>query len=218
MYDRRCKIKDDRIKLNPLAIALKQKIKMYKNNTSSEQHDKQVSTLKALPIETGRKNSSKVASTVADRTKRAKIIHDFDRPHPLLRFVTAETVAFLFSISVEQIYRIECWEHIVYVHAEGVSRFVSYADFPPVISTEKANRKDFIYWRKRWAKKFKQKEAPEFWVKFYTQKFVEAKSIYKLRKWGKLIATFKFIFESANIQRLRENYSYQMFLIKIQQK
>jgi len=142
----------------------------------------------------------------------SKILYNFRKAHALLRFVTQETVAFLFAIEVEQIYRIECWQHVVYVHAEGVSRFVSYADFPPVIAKEKPQKKDFIYWRKRWVKKTKTRKAPEFWVKFYTQKFVEARSIEQLKEWGNLIAIVKFVFEQVNIDRLRENYAYQRFL------
>ena len=111
---------------------------------------------------------------------RSKIKYNFCEPHHLLRFVTEKTVAFLFEIEIEQIYRIECWQHVVYIHAEGVSRFVSYGDFPPVIEVEEPDRADFIYWRKRWRKKWKTKKAPEFWVKFYTQKFKEAVSVEKL--------------------------------------
>ena len=193
---------------------------MFKNYPSSEQHNKQVSVLNAPEITTSSKNLLKVARILAYGTektqarleRRAKIVHNFKQPHPLLRFVTEETVAFLFNIAVEQIYRIECWQHVVYVHAKGVSRFVSYADFPPVITAEKPNPRDFIYWRKRWVKKTKQRKAPEFWVRFYTQKFIEAKSLDRLREWGELIAVFKFIFNKANIQRLRENYAYQRFL------
>ena len=146
------------------------------------------------------------------RERRAIIEHKFSKAHPLLRFVTTETVAFLFKIEVEQIYRIECWPHVVYVHAEGVSRFVSYGDFPPVIAVDWPDEKDFLYWRKRWIKKWRAEKAPEFWIKFYTQKFIEARSEEKLREWGYLIARVKFCFEEANIERLRENYSYQRFL------
>ncbi len=147
---------------------------MFENNSNSEHHNKQVSPSNALETQTSPKNPSEVCSA-NDRTEkietqsnqRSKIKYNFRRPHQLLRFVTEETVAFLFKITVEQIYRIECWQHVVYVHAKGVSRFVSYADFPPVITAEKPDPKDFIYWRKRWVKKFKRIVAPEFWVSFY---------------------------------------------------
>ena len=144
----------------------------------------------------------------------AKIRYKFKSPHLLLRFVTVETVAFLFNIRVEQIYRVECWQHVVYVHAEGVSRFVSYADFPPLIATQKPDEVEFKRWQKRWYKTSKREIAPEFWVKFYNRKFIEAGSQHELRQWGELIAVFKFLFEEVNIQRLRENYSDQRFLKK----
>ena len=140
------------------------------------------------------------------------ISHQFKQAPILLRFVTVETVAFLFNIEVEQIHRIECWQHVVYVHAEGISRFVSYADFPPVIGKQKPDEKEFKRWRKRWYDKSKRKIAPESWVKFYTKKFTQAKSIYKLREWGELIAVFKSLFESIDLERLREDYRYQKFL------
>ncbi|MGF1489374.1 MAG: hypothetical protein ACFBSE_19975 [Prochloraceae cyanobacterium] len=157
-------------------------------------------------------NGSQQLENLQNLEKRAKISHKFRTAPPLLRFVNTETVAFLFNIRVEQIYRIECWQHVVYVHGEGVSRFVSYADFPPVIETQKPDEKEFSRWQKRWHKQSKTKIASEFWVKFYTQKFIEAKSQYELRQWGELIAVVKFLFEEVNIERLRENYSYQRFL------
>ncbi|MGF1486617.1 MAG: hypothetical protein ACFBSE_05835 [Prochloraceae cyanobacterium] len=187
---------------------------MFENNSNSEHHNKQVSPSNALETQTSPKNPSEVCSA-NDRTEkietqsnqRSKIKYNFRRPHQLLRFVTEETVAFLFKITVEQIYRIECWQHVVYVHAKGVSRFVSYADFPPVITAEKPDPKDFIYWRKRWVKKFKRIVAPEFWVSFYTNKFVEVESQEELKKWGILIAILKFVFKKTNIKELQANYN-----------
>lgn len=158
---------------------------------------------------------SKTEKRQVDR--RSKIGYKFTKAHRLLKFVTEKTVAFLFGISVEQIYRIECWQHVVYVHAKGVSRFVSYADFPPVIATEKPGEGEFSYWCKRWLKKWKQTKAPEFWVKFYTNKFIESRDIEQLREWGNLIAVFKKLFEEVDLERLRENYSYQRFLISTKQ-
>jgi len=140
------------------------------------------------------------------------IIHKFKQAPILLRFVTVETVAFLFNIEIEQIYRVECWQHVVYVHAKGVSRFVSYADFPPVIGKQKPDNAEIKRWRKRWHNKSKKTIAPEFWIKFYTKKFTEAKSIYKLREWGELIAVFKDLFQGIDLERLREDYRYQKFL------
>src|SRR6476469_8533299 len=59
----------------------------------------------------------------------SKIIHKSSIVNPRSRFVTEETVALLFNISPEQIYRIDCCHNVVYVHAKGLSRFVSSADF-----------------------------------------------------------------------------------------
>lgn len=139
------------------------------------------------------------------------ISYKFREEPILLRFVTIETVAFLFKIEVEQIHRIECWQYVVYVHAEGISRFVSYADFPPVIGTQKPDDKEFTRWQQRWEKKYEVENAPEFWVKFYARKFAEATSIYQLREWGELIAVFKHLFEEIDLERLREDYRYQKF-------
>jgi len=60
----------------------------------------------------------------------SKINHKSPVLHPLVRFVTEETAALLFNLKPEEIYRIDCWRHVVYVHGKGVSKFVSYADFP----------------------------------------------------------------------------------------
>ncbi len=75
-------------------------------------------------------NNPKVFNITSTQTKKTElkrnpiIKHNFRHAHPLLRFVTKETVAFLFKIEVEQIYRIECWQHVVYVHAEGVNNML----------------------------------------------------------------------------------------------
>src|SRR6476469_581794 len=88
----------------------------------------------------------------------SKIIHQSPIMHPLERFVTEETVALLFNISAEEIYRIECCRYMVYVHAKGISRFVSYADFPPIVGVNAIAPQDFGRWYKRW----KSKQAPAF--------------------------------------------------------
>jgi len=152
-------------------------------------------------------------SVPVKRERDSKIKYNFRRSHPLLRFVTEQTVAFLFNIEIEQIYRIECWQHVVYVHGEGVSRFVSYSDFPPIITAAKPNPKDFVYWCKRWVKVSKRRKAPKFWTKFYTQKFIEARSREKLREWGNLIAICKFCFEEAEIKSLRKSYVFQQKIL-----
>ena len=106
--------------------------------------------------------------------------------HRLSRFVTKEAIARLLKIKVEQIYRFECWAHILYVHAQGMSRFVSYADFPPVVEVESPSGLDFGYWKRRMAS-LKERYAPDFWVDFYGDKFHQAVSVAELLEWGELV-------------------------------
>ncbi|MGL5058860.1 MAG: hypothetical protein ACRC62_02675, partial [Microcoleus sp.] len=80
----------------------------------------------------------------------SKILHKSSVLHPLARFVTEETVALMFNIAVDDIYRIECCRYMVYVHAKSISRFVSYADFPPILEAESPKLQDFGRWYKRW--------------------------------------------------------------------
>ncbi|WP_293024134.1 MULTISPECIES: hypothetical protein [unclassified Moorena] len=63
--------------------------------------------------------------------------------------VTENTVALFFNIQPEEIYRIDCWQHVVYVHAKGVSQFVSYADFPPILGVDPPKTGDYDRWLKR---------------------------------------------------------------------
>jgi len=86
-------------------------------------------------------------------------------PHRLARFVTKKTAALLCKIKSSDIYRIECWGNVVYVHGKGVSKFVSYADFGPILGVEPPSEADFVYWRKRWRKiqaPGQKNQAPEF--------------------------------------------------------
>ena len=57
----------------------------------------------------------------------------------------------MFNIQPEDIYVVECWRYIVYVHAKGVSKFVSYADFPPIVGVTPPSKVDIIKWRRRLA-------------------------------------------------------------------
>ena len=140
----------------------------------------------------------------------SKIIHKSPILHPLARFVTEETVALLFSISVEEIYRIECCRYMVYVHAKGISRFVSYADFPPIVGVNEPALQDFGRWYKRW----KSKLAPLFWTKFYTHKFKEAVSVDSLLEWGMLVAKLKSAISGARLQQLRDVYAQEKDLME----
>ncbi|MEG3876085.1 hypothetical protein QT972_01705 [Microcoleus sp. herbarium7] len=140
----------------------------------------------------------------------SKIIHKSPILHPLARFVTEETVALLFNISTDDIYRIECCRYMVYVHGKSISRFVSYADFPPIIEVKPIALQDFGRWYKRW----KSKLAPLFWTKFYTHKFKEAVSVDSLLEWGMLVAKLKSAISEAGLQQLRDVYAAEKDLME----
>ena len=140
----------------------------------------------------------------------SKILHKSPILHPLARFVTEETVALLFDIAADDIYRIECCRYMVYVHAKGISRFVSYADFPPIIEVRPIALQDFGRWYKRW----KSKLAPAFWTKFYTRKFKDAVSVDSLLEWGMLVAKLKSAISGAALQQLRDVYAAEKDLME----
>ena len=140
----------------------------------------------------------------------SKIIHKSPILHPLARFVTEETVALLFNIAVDEIYRIECCSYMVYVHAKGISRFVSYADFPPIVGVNAIALQDFGRWYKRW----KSKLAPVFWTKFYTRKFQDAVSVDRLLERGLLVAKVKSAISGAALQQLRDVYAEEKDLME----
>ena len=140
----------------------------------------------------------------------SKIIHKSSIVNPRSRFVTEETVALLFNISPEQIYRIECCHNMVYVHAKGLSRFLSYADFPPIIEVNPPAARDFSAWYKRW----KSKQAPLFWTQFYTYNFKAAVSVDSLLEWGKLVGTVKSVIAVSALQQLRDVYAAEKALME----
>lgn len=143
--------------------------------------------------------------------RESKIIHKSPILHPLARFVTEDTAALLFNIDPEHIYKVTCWRHVVHVHGKGLSRFVSYADFPPVLGVEAPTEQDLVRWRKRWKTKDKSKHAPEFWQKFFANKFKQARSVVKLVEWGKLVATIKSALCASALQHLREVYKHEKY-------
>ena len=140
----------------------------------------------------------------------SKILHKSPILHPLARFVTEETVALLFNIAVDEIYRIECCRYMVYVHGKSISRFVSYADFPPIVEVNEPALQDFGRWYKRW----KSKLAPVFWTKFYTRKFQDAVSVDRLLEWGLLVAKVKSAMSGAALQLLRDVYAAEKDLME----
>jgi hypothetical protein len=141
--------------------------------------------------------------------RESKINHKSGVLHPLVRFVTEETAALLFNLDPEEIYRIDCWRHVVYVHGKGVSKFVSYADFPPILEVEAPTHQDFVRWRKRWKNRWKISLAPEFWKKFYKHQFKHASTEVNLLCWGKLVAIVKRVLSVAAVEELREAYRYE---------
>ncbi|MEZ2318342.1 MAG: hypothetical protein ACBR15_04940 [Microcoleus sp.] len=151
-------------------------------------------------------DTSRKSSAIAE----SKIIHKSPILHPLARFVTEETVALLFNIAIDDIYRIECCRYMVYVHGKGISRFVSYADFPPILEVKPIALQDFGRWYKRW----KSKLAPLFWTKFYTHKFKEAVSVDSLLEWGMLVAKLKSAISGAALQQLRDVYAAEKDLME----
>ncbi|MDZ7961043.1 MAG: hypothetical protein RMY34_24710 [Aulosira sp. DedQUE10] len=107
--------------------------------------------------------------------------------HPLARFVSEEAIALLLKIQISEIKEIRCWPNVILVIGKHLVRFVSYADLPPIIEAETPTNQDFIIWRKRWHKQ-KIHQAPNFWQKFYSQKFRQATNSAQLYAWGDWLA------------------------------
>ena len=144
--------------------------------------------------------------------RASKINHKSGILHRLVRFVTEETVALLFDLELEEIYRIDCWRHVLYVHGKGVSKFVSYADFPPILGVEEPSASDFFRWRKRWKNRWERQLAPEFWTKFFSHYFNQAATEAQLLAWGKLVAVVKSVLPVAAVQQLRDAYQHEKYL------
>jgi hypothetical protein len=87
-----------------------------------------------------------------------------------------------------------------------VSRFVSYADFPPVLGVAPPSDRDFAFWRRRWKQRQRQKkQAPLFWLQFFAQQFYQSPTETILYNWGELIGTIKFAFGEGVLQGLKKN-------------
>ncbi|MBH8565340.1 hypothetical protein I8748_24690 [Nostoc sp. CENA67] len=141
--------------------------------------------------------------------RESKIVHKSLTPHRLARFVTEEAVCLMFQINFEDIYTVECWRYVVYVHAKGVSKFVSYASFPPIVGVQLPTESDFIKWRKRWRKQHEgdyRKQAPKWWADFFIQEFWQANSESVLYSWRELIELINFAFHEDTLQQLRNSY------------
>ncbi|MGB3206704.1 MAG: hypothetical protein WBB28_17095 [Crinalium sp.] len=136
---------------------------------------------------------------VAVFEQKSKIVHH------LARFVTKEAIALHLNLHPNEIYRVNCWRYVIHVVAKGISTFVSYADIPPVLEVEAPTPRDILAWRKRWKKdKFK---APDFWTKFYAEKFKQAPDLNKLYSWGQLVNVIKFALSESVLEWLRSIYT-----------
>jgi len=122
--------------------------------------------------------------------------------HPLARFVTVEAVALILNIDVARIKEIRLWNRMILVVAQGMSRFVSYADLPPILGVALPTKGDIITWRKRW-RKLKQNHAPDFWFNFYAQKIRRSQSLGEVKSWEQLIALINFALSEKVAQALQ---------------
>ncbi|MEC4815625.1 MAG: hypothetical protein SAK29_20460 [Scytonema sp. PMC 1069.18] len=141
--------------------------------------------------------------------RESKIVHKSPILHPLARFVTEEAVCLMFNIKLEDIYVVQCWRYVVYVHAKGLSKFVSYADFPPILGVQPPTPAEFLKWRKRWRKNSdptQRQQAPKWWAKFFINEFSLALSESVLWCWGNLLYSIKFAFSETTLRELGESY------------
>ena len=148
--------------------------------------------------------------------RQSKISYKSSEIHPLARFVTEEAVCLKFKIKFEDIYVVECWQYVVYVHGKGLSKFVSYADFPPVIGVTPPTTSETTKWRRRWLKQnsfIYSKQAPIWWARFFAIQFKQALSDKVLYEWGKLINSIKFAFNEEILQLLRNCYRHNKELL-----
>ncbi|NJL10907.1 MAG: hypothetical protein HC908_14080 [Calothrix sp. SM1_7_51] len=135
-----------------------------------------------------------------------KFIHKSPQLHPLAKYVTEDATALMFNITVDKIERIECCVHMVYVHAAGVSRFVSYADYPPSLGAIAPDYFDVLRWHRRWRKKWHSKYAPNMWQKYYIYQLHESFSLNELFGWWKVVRLLKFVLSEDAWLKLSQAY------------
>lgn len=148
--------------------------------------------------------------------RESKIVHKSAIVHPLARFVTEEAICLIFQISIEDIYTVECWRYMVYVHGKGLSKFVSYADFPPILGVKPPIQSDFIKWRRRWRKQHephRHKQAPQWWAKFFVDEFCQAHSEAMLNSWVELIELIQFAFNPEKLKELQNSYHQEKLVL-----
>jgi hypothetical protein len=132
--------------------------------------------------------------------------------NPLSRFVTVEAIALLLNIDAAKIKEIRLWRYMILVVADGMSRFVSYAEIPPILGVAPPTVEDFLALAKRW-RKLKTNHVPDYWCKFYAQKFGQSNGLEELKRWGQLIATIKFALSPKVIQALLPLYAEQRYCL-----
>ncbi len=121
--------------------------------------------------------------------------------HPLGRFVTRDALAFHLGINSDNIYKVNCWQYVIHVVGKGKSRFVSYADLPPILGVEPPKKADFAKWRKR-IKTRKKKYVPKFWAQFYVKKIEDSNSIQTLLSWENLVKQFKPLISLEGVKKI----------------
>lgn len=131
--------------------------------------------------------------------------------HPLCRFVTKDGVARLLKVPVKHIYHVRLWFRVILVVGKGISRFVSYADLPPILGVDLPQGRDYIYWRRRWPGKY----APDFWAQFYADRFQQATSMDRLFSWAKLVASIKYLLTPEGWESLRSLYQQKKDLFMV---
>jgi len=121
--------------------------------------------------------------------------------HPLNRFVTRDALGFHLGIKSDNIYKISYWQYVIHVVGKGKSRFVSYADMPPILGVEQPRKADFAKWRKR-IKTRKQKYVPKFWAQFYVKKIEDSNSIQTLLQWENLVKQCKSLISLEGLKKI----------------
>jgi hypothetical protein len=125
----------------------------------------------------------------------------YTHTHPLSRFVTRDALSFHLGIKCDNIYKISRWQYVIHVVGKGKSRFVSYADMPPIIGVEAPRKADFAKWRKR-IKTRKQKYVPKFWAQFYIKKIESSNSIQTLLNWQSLVNQCKPLISLEGVKKI----------------
>ncbi len=126
--------------------------------------------------------------------------------HRLTRFVSKNAIARLLHVKPEDIREIRRWAKVLLVVGQHVSRFVSYADLPPIIRVALPQTLDFQLWRKRWGK-----YAPDFWAEFYAQEIKQALYVADFLQWGELVAAVTSLMSPTKAQWLRDVYADREF-------